>query len=157
MENKNSRDVVCKYKDANVFVMTCEEEVETPQATAEVQPGVAESEPQVVETIVEQVDTEEVAVPIVGDTSDEGYVEPLGETESWYPDTVNYGNVVNYEYGTSAEYVASLTNPEEGITASDIVLVGIIALSCLAIVGSMTVLTGRAVKNRALRKDFIKK
>ena len=147
--------------------MTCEKEEAAAQPVAAepavVEPVVAEPEPAAEpiatepEPVVEQVDTEEIEVPVVGDTDEEGYVEPLGEVASWYPDTVNYDNVVNYQYGKSSEFVASLTNPEEGITASDVVLIAIIALSCLAITSSVAFLTTRAVGNRAKRKDFIQR
>lgn len=160
---KTKMKLTCKYKDENTYVMTCEkEEAEAqPVATesAVVEPEPVATEPVVTEPepVVEQVDAEEIEVPVVGDTDEEGYVEPLGETASWYPDTVNYDNVVNYQYGKSSEFVASLTNPEEGITASDIVLIAIIALSCLAITSSVAFLTTRAVGNRAKRKDFIQR
>ena len=152
MENKNTRDVVCKHKDANVFVMTCEEE----QAAEPVSQAVEQPE-QVAEPVVEELDTEEIAVPIVGEV-EASTVEPLGETESWYPDTVHYDSVVNYEYGVTTPYVASLTNPEVGFEPSDIILIAIIALSLLAVVASAMVLTGRAMGRRqATRKDFVEK
>ncbi|MBR3365543.1 hypothetical protein IKG48_00230 [Candidatus Saccharibacteria bacterium] len=148
--------LTCKYKDENTYVMTCEKgEAEAQPVVTE--PVAADPEPVVTEPVVEQVDTEEIEVPVVGEIEDEGYVEPLGESYSWYPDTVNYDNVVNYQYGKSSEFVASLTNPEEGITASDIVLITIIALSCLAITSSVAFLTTRAVSGRAKRKDFIQR
>lgn len=160
MENTNTKTTAkidCKYKDSATFVMTCEKKEDPESIPAPVQAQQPEVEtPVTVETAPE---TENIEVPIVGEIndSDESYVEPLGETSSWYPDTVNYENVVNYQYGTSSEYVASLTNPEVGFEASDILLVAIIALSCLAVLGSITYLTGRAINNKATRKDFIKK
>ena len=126
MENKKT---VCKYKDKNSYIMVCEKETQV-------------------------VDTEEIEVPIVGDT-EESYVEPLGETESWYPENTANNNIVNYQYGTTSQYTASLIHPEEGITASDIVLITIIALSVLAVATSIAVLAGRGVHNRAQRKDFV--
>lgn len=127
---------VCEYKNANAYVMICEEKNRDTEADA------AAEQP-----IVELPAEENIEVPIVGDTEAES-VEPLGETASWYPDTVNYDNVVNYEYGTSSTYVASLTNPEVGFEVGDILLVVMIALSCLAIAGSIAFLTGRALSDR---------
>lgn len=162
MENKKeAAKIICKYSDPNAFVMTCESEepkqkVAEPQVVEQPEPVV---EQPVAEPVLEQVDTEEIAVPVVGDAeeTDDSYVEPLGETASWYPENAQHDNLINYSYGKSTEFVASLTNPEVGFEASDILLVAIIALSCLAVVGSITFLTGKAINNRARRKDFIKK
>lgn len=173
--NSFATDAKCSYKDSNTFLMTCEKqdttapETETqPAAKPATQPAAepapttqpaAEAQPAETEQSAEPAaQAEDVAVPIVGNT-DESYVEPLGETASWYPEQSNYDNVVNYQYGKSAEFVASLTNPEEGITASDVVLIVIIVLSLMAIVATTMVLAGRAVASRTTtrRKDFIKK
>lgn len=161
MENKKT---ICKYKSANSYIMTCEpeeetqvEQEETPQPAAETKEETTVKAPEMTPaetTVVEQTDAEEIAVPIVGDT-DESYVEPLGET---YTQAASpYENVVNYQYGTSSQYTASLLRPEEGFTASDIALIVIIALSLSAIIASVIVLTGRKVSNRASRKNFIQK
>ena len=167
-QNNSSREdkVSCKYKDTGSFVLSCEKE-DTVQP-AEIMPTENEQNDQPTveqQTAPEQTATEktveDVDVPIVGDTNnvDESYVEPLGETASWYPDQPNYDNVVNYQYGKSSEFVASLTNPEEGITAGDITLIIIIVLSLMAIVATAMLLTGRIVTGHtvAKRKDFIKK
>lgn len=147
MENKKeAAKLTCEYKDPNTFVMTCESKESEQEVT----------EP---EQIIEEVDDEEIEVPVVGDVNETeaSYVEPLGESSSWYPDTVDYENVVNYSYGNSSGFVASLTNPEVGFEASDIILIGIIALSCLAVVVSTALITSKAIIGRATRKNFIKK
>lgn len=155
-------NVVCKYKSDGAFVMTCEKNQPTensvpqdaePEVEPEPEPEV-EPEPEMEPEVIEQTDDEDIEVPMVGDTTDDGYVEPLGEEYSWYPDEAN-SNIINYQYGKTSEFVASLTNPEEGITASDVVLIVIIALSCLTITTSVSLLTTRAVGNRvAKRKNF---
>lgn len=165
--------VKCSYKNEGTFVMICGNEEDKVQPTTEQKPveqkpveqkpvekPTATPEATPVSEPTEQQPEEEIEVPVVGnvDDVDTSYVEPLGETASWYPDTVNYDNVVNYQYGNTAKYVASLTNPEEGITASDIALISIIALSCLAIVSSAVLFAGRFASNHTTsRKDFIKK
>ena len=179
MENKNT-NTICKYADANSYVMTCEP---VEQATEQLTPAAEAQDSQAAEPsqdsqnapaanesqatvpaapamepaeAVETVDTEDIEVPIVGDTTD-SYVEPLGETESWYPEEASSHNVVNYPYGTTSQYTASLFRPEEGFTASDIALIVIIAASLLAVVCSIILLTSRAAVNRrAVRKDFIR-
>ena len=161
MENKKT---ICRYKDVNSYVMTCEpaektqvEQEETPQPVAETKETVKAPEmapAETVETIEQRVDTEEIAVPIVGDV-EESYAEPLGETYTQAATANN--NVVNYQYGTSSQYTASLFRPEEGFTASDIILIAIIALSLFAVIASVIILTGRKMSNRAGRKNFIQK
>ncbi|MBQ9029314.1 hypothetical protein IJ114_00905 [Candidatus Saccharibacteria bacterium] len=154
----------CSYKDSDTFVVTCEkQDATTPQTetqpaaqpSSETQLAPVSQAEQPAEPVAQE---EDIAVPIVGDT-EESYVEPLGETASWYPDQPNYDNVVSYQYGKSTEFVASLANPEEGITTSDIVLIVIIVLSLMTIVAAAMMLTGRAVTSRVAvkRKDFIKK
>lgn len=170
MENKNTK-TICRYADANSYVMTCEsqEPATKPEQTAPAaEPSrdsqVAAESQTVVPTAptmepaqtVEVVDTENIEVPIVGDIAD-SYVEPLGETASWYPEGASSNNVVNYQYGTTTPYTASLFRPEEGFTASDIALIAIIAASLLAVVCSIILLTSRAAVNRrTVRKDFIR-
>lgn len=163
MENQNQKTdepkIVCKYKNANAYVMACEKEVDA--STDDVVEVTENVETQTAEPAAEPVVevTETVEVPIVGDTTetDASYAEPLGESTSWYPEAQSYDSLMNYEYGTSTTYIASLTNPEVGVNMDDILLIVLIALGCLAVLGSTVILAGRALNNRATHKDFLKK